>query len=240
MTNSERRGRTPLGGFWGALNEGEREILGGYGSRRVYAKDDVLCREGEESGFVVVILSGFAKVFTTAEDGHESMLGVRGPGDTVGEIGSFGRRPRTATVIALNRLVGLVMDGERFRKYVETSPHASGVFSRLLMNRQMESDRRLTMGAADGERRLAGLLLELSERFGEPHPGGEISIKLPLSQNELASWIGKSREMVARAYRTWRDADVVSTGRRAITIMDAEELRRIADGKRRRRGEEGD
>lgn len=241
MTNSERRGRpAPLGGFWGALTEAEQKALGGFASRRTYARDAVLCREGEESGFVVVILAGFAKVFTTSEDGHESMLGVRGPGDTVGEIGTFARRRRTATVIALDSLVGLVLDGDRFRTYVETSSHASGVLSQLLMSRQMESDRRLTMGAADGERRLAGLLLELSDRFGVTHPGGEISIELPLSQNELASWIGKSREMVARAYRTWRKADVVRTGRRAITIVDAAELRLIADGKRRRRGEEGD
>lgn len=241
VTNSERRGRAvPLGGFWGALTEAEREGLGKSATRRTYAKDAVLCREGERSGFVVVILAGFAKVFTTAEDGHESILGVRGPGDTVGEIGSFGRRPRTATVIALDRLVGLVMDGERFRSYVESSPHAGGVFSQLLMNRQMESDRRLTMGAADGERRLAGLLVELSERFGETHPNGEISINLPLSQTELASWIGKSREMVARAYRTWRKADVVRTGRRAITVVNSTELQRIADGKHRQRDEEGD
>ena len=240
MTNSEWRGRNPMGGFWGALTDAEREILGGFATRRTYPKDAVLCREGEEAGFVVVILNGFAKVFTTSEDGHESMLGVRGPGDTVGEMGTFGRRPRTATVVALNRLAGLVMDGERFRKYLETSPHASGVLSQLLITRQFESDRRLTMGAADGERRLAGLLLELTERFGERHPDGEITINLPLSQTELASWIGKSREMVARAYRTWREADVVRTGRRAITVMDTAELRRIADGKRRRRGEEGD
>lgn len=241
MTNSERRGRpTPFGGFWGALTEAERAALGGFATRRTYAKDAVLCREGEESGFVVVILKGFAKVFTTSEDGHESMLGVRGPGDTVGELGTYGRLPRTATVIALDQLVGLVMDGERFRKFIETSPHVSGVLSRVVMDRQMESDRRLTMGAADGERRLARLLLELSDRFGVPRPGGEIHIDLPLSQNELASWIGKSREMVARAYRTWRKADVVRTGRRTITVMDAAELRRIADGKRRQRGEEGD
>ena len=241
MTNSERRGQpNPIGGFWGALSAAEREMLGGFATRRTYGKDAVLCREGEESGFVVVILGGFAKVFTTSEDGHEAMLGVRGPGDIVGEMGTSGHRPRTATVVALNRLSGLIMDAERFRKFLETSSHASAVLSQVLIERQVESVRRLTMGSADGERRLAWLLLELSERFGERQPGGAVGINLPLSQNELASWIGKSREMVARAYRSWREADIVRTGRRAISIVDTAELRRIADGKRRRRGEEGD
>jgi CRP-like cAMP-binding protein len=240
VTYSERRDRPAApGGFWGTLSESERTTLSGLAARRVFAKDAMLCREGDDSGFVVVIMSGFAKVFTTSRDGDESMLGVRGPGDTVGEIGAFGRRPRTATVIALDQVRGLVMDAERFRKFLEASPHASGALSTVLMTRQMESDRRFTMGSSDGERRLARLLIELSERFGERGANGEIGINLPLSQTELASWIGKSREMVARAYRTWRDADVVRTGRRAITVMDVAELRRIADGERRRAREEG-
>lgn len=234
MTYSEQRGRTPLGGFWWALTEAERQALGEFAARRTYGRGEVLCFEGDTSAYVVVILDGMAKVFTTSEDGHESVLGVRGPGDTVGEMGAFGHGPRTATVTALNRLTGLVMDGERFHAYVESSPNAGRAFNRQVLSRQAESDRRLAMGGADGERRLAALLCELSERFGVPGPGGEIDIDLPLSQTELGSWAGKSREMVARAYHAWRDAGVIRNGRRTITIVDPDELRLIRDGKRRR------
>lgn len=240
MTNSERRERPDLpGGFWGALSAAERATLSGFAAHRIFEKDSTLVSEGDTTGHVVVILSGFAKVFTTSIDGDESMLGVRGPGDTIGEIGAFARRPRIATVTALEEIRGLVMDGERFRNVLETSAHASAALSQVLLNRQVESDWRLTMGAYDGEQRLARLLLELLNRFGERGPDGAVGMGLPLSQTELASWIGKSREMVARAYRTWRDADIVRTGRRSITVMNVAELARIAGGEHRRGREEG-
>lgn len=233
VTNSERRGRTPLGGFWGALTEAERQALGAFATRRTYGRGEALCLEGDPAGFVVVILDGFVKVFTTTEDGHESVLSVRGPGDAVGELGTLEHGPRTATVTALERLTALVMDGERFRAYVESSVNAFRALNRQLIARHKEDIRRRAMGSADGERRLADLLCELSDRFGVPGPNGEIDIDLPLSQHELGSWAGKSREMVARAYHAWRKAGVIRNGRRTITIVDPEELRLIRDGKHR-------
>lgn len=229
MTNSEGRDGPALpGGFWGELDEAERRALAALATRRRFAKGTALCHEGDRAEFVVVIMSGFVKVYTTSRDGHEAMLGVRGPGDLVLEIGAYSGMRRTATVEALDPVYGLVIEGERFRAALEGHPRISAVFGRVSMSRRLESDQRFVMGV-EGEQRLARLLLTLSGRFGVRGQGGEIRINLPLSQTELASWIGKSREMVARAYRSWREAEIVSTGRRTITIIDLPELRRVAD-----------
>lgn len=238
VTYSEQPGRTPLGGFWGALTEAERQAIGDSATRRTFPKGAVLCMEGDPPDFVVVILDGFVKVFTTSEDGHESVLGVRGPGDTIGEIGTLDHEPRMATVTTLGPLTGLFMDGERFRVQVEASPNAFRALNRQLSARQRESDQRRAMGGADGERRLADLLCELSDRFGVRGKHGAVVVDLPLSQTELGSWAGKSREMVARAYHAWREAGVIENGRRKITILDQEELRAIRDGKRRKTEED--
>ena len=227
MRNSEGRDGAALpGGFWGELSEAEREALVGIGTRRTFRKGDVLCHEGDRAEFVVVLLGGFVKVYTTSRDGHEAMVGVRGPGDIVLEIGPYSGVRRTATVEALDQLRGLVMDGDRFRVAVDSHPRLNPMLYRLLMSRQEEVNQPFAVGT---EQRLARLLLRLSDRFGVTDPSGWVRIDLPLSQTELASWIGKSREMVARAYRSWRDAMIVSTGRRTITIIDLPELRRVAD-----------
>ena len=82
---------------------------------------------------------------------------------------------------------------------------------------------------ADALGRVAWRLHELAERFGEGTPEG-IEVELPLSQEQLASWCGASREATVKALAALRTLGCVSTGRRSVVIHDAEALRRHADG----------
>jgi len=76
--------------------------------------------------------------------------------------------------------------------------------------------------------RVAQRLIELGERFGEPGANGSIEIALPLSQEELASWTGASREAVSKALQLLRSVHIVATGRKHITVLDPDALRRRA------------
>jgi CRP-like cAMP-binding protein len=75
--------------------------------------------------------------------------------------------------------------------------------------------------------RLARRLVELCDRFGV-HGERGIEIELPLSQEELASWIGASREAVSKAFQLLRSLGIVETGRLRVTVLDHEALRRHA------------
>jgi CRP/FNR family transcriptional regulator, cyclic AMP receptor protein len=48
---------------------------------------------------VVLLAGGFVKV-TTAVEGFETLLGIRVPGEVIGEIGALTGSPRNATVTA--------------------------------------------------------------------------------------------------------------------------------------------
>jgi len=54
-------------------------------------------------------------------------------------------------------------------------------------------------------------------------------VGLALSQQELAGLIGASRESVARGLAELRRRGLVATGRRTITISDADALRLYTD-----------
>jgi CRP/FNR family transcriptional regulator, cyclic AMP receptor protein len=75
--------------------------------------------------------------------------------------------------------------------------------------------------------RLAQRLVELCERFGTPQERG-FEIVLPLSQEELASWVGASREAVSKAFQLLRTLQIVETGRRRVTVLDLGALRQHA------------
>ena len=69
-----------------------------------------------------------------------------------------------------------------------------------------------------------------SGRPEAPAPAEGIEVELPLSQEQLASWCGASREATVKALAALRTLGCVSTGRRSVVIHDAEALRRHADG----------
>jgi CRP-like cAMP-binding protein len=73
-------------------------------------------------------------------------------------------------------------------------------------------------------------LLELGDQFGESTDDG-IAVELPLSQEQLASWCGASREATVKALASLRALGCVTTGRRSLHIRDVEALRRHADGR---------
>jgi CRP/FNR family cyclic AMP-dependent transcriptional regulator len=99
---------------------------------------------------------------------------------------------------------------------------------RIVTGRLRDADRkRLEFGAYDTLNRVARRLVELVDRFGEPTESG-IKIALPFTQDELASWVGASREAVAKALRTLRACGYLRTQRRTYTVVDIEGLRRRA------------
>jgi CRP/FNR family transcriptional regulator, cyclic AMP receptor protein len=221
--------RQPGGGFWDALTAAERTDLGSRGKHRTFEPESIIFREDDPSVYVLIILSGWVKASLVTFEGHEIILGVRGPSDMVGERAALWSEPRSADVRALNEVRGLVIPGDQFIDFLDNHRSAERALTRLISNRLDEAVKRLRLfGSAGGAKRLAGLLLELAERHGTRTAGRTTTITLPLSQEELAGWCNCSRETVARALRPWRQSRVVHTARRQITILDAAALRELA------------
>ena len=76
----------------------------------------------------------------------------------------------------------------------------------------------------DATARVAARLVELAESHGEAVPGA-VRIELALSQEDLAGWVGASREAVSRALRLFRERGWIATRRRGITVLDLDALR---------------
>jgi CRP/FNR family transcriptional regulator, cyclic AMP receptor protein len=212
-------------GFTARLSDVEREALFALGREHKYARNVRVFHEGDRSTFVIVILKGRIKIVTTSDDGGESLLSVRGAGSLVGELAALDDAPRLASAIVLEPLTALVLTAGLFRDFLAQHPRAALELARTLIERLRESDRRRAeFGSHDVNRRLATLLLELSNR--ESAGGG--SVDITLSQQELAGMIGASRESVARALALLRGRGLVETGRRTITVVDTEGLRSLA------------
>jgi CRP/FNR family cyclic AMP-dependent transcriptional regulator len=194
---------------------------------RHFARGATIMHQGEEAGRVLVIERGRAKVTVVTEDGNEVVLAFREPGDMVGELSALGGARRVATVRALEDLDALAIAAKEFDAYLEAQPRVALVILRVVIERLRDADRsQVEFAAHHTLSRVAGRLVELADRFGEPCDDG-VLITLPISQEELASWSGASREATSKALRDLRELGAVETRRRNITVRDVDLLKRL-------------
>jgi CRP-like cAMP-binding protein len=199
------------------------------GHARQFRRGQALFIEGDRAERVFLVERGWVIVTCTAPGGREIVLGLRGRGEIIGELSALDGAQRSATAVAVDDVAAIVATGSVLTRALEDADAARELI-RVLAGRLRDADRkRLEFAALDALGRIAWRLLELSEQFGEDSPDG-IVVDLPLSQEQLASWCGASRESTVKALASLRSLGCVSTGRRNLVIRDVEALRRHAQG----------
>ena len=214
--------------FLSALRPEDAAELTARGMSRTFERGQALFHEGQLPDRVVLLRSGRVKVISTTPNGREVVLGFRGPGELIGELGAIDGEPRSATIVAVDAVEALSIPPRDFLAFLEEHSSASLALVRVLSQRLRDADaKRIEFAALNTLGRVAHRLLELCERFGDPDDGA-IRIALPLSQEELAGWTGSSLESVGRALQTMRALHWIATRRREIRVLDLDALRRAA------------
>lgn len=176
-----------------------------------------------------MIERGWVLISSMAPGGREIVLGLRGPGDVIGDLSALDGAPRSATALAVGEVDATVAPTSALTRALSDAGTAMDLL-RVLAGRLRDADRkRLEFAALETLGRVAWRLQELSERFGEQTAEG-IEVELPLSQEQLASWCGASREATVKALSTLRTLGCITTGRRSVLIRDVAGLRRHAHG----------
>jgi CRP/FNR family transcriptional regulator, cyclic AMP receptor protein len=214
--------------FLDALSLGDAQALRALGGRRRYPPGAALFRERERGDAVLVLLSGRVKLSRGTEGGREALLGIREPGELIGEMSALDEAPRSATAVALEPVEVLAMSSEAFVGFLNRTPGVAVIVLRALIQRLRDADvKRTEFLAQDTVGRVCSRLVELAERFGESGEDG-VHVDLAITQEELAGWTGSSREAVIKALRTLRELGWIETRRRGVTLLDVETLRRRA------------
>lgn len=213
--------------FWNELSPSARSRLEGVGTVTTHRRCGTVFTEGEPSTYVLVVLSGTIKLTKTTLDGRDVLIELRRSGDLIGELAAMDGQPRSASAHAVSDLSILVITAERFRAAVAADPEIAAALIRTLAERvRQAADRRIEAAANTALARVGSRLHELAT---EQAPSADGSVKLTaLTQQELADWIGLSRERVAHALRDLRALGWIDTSRRSVTIVDPAALREVA------------
>jgi CRP/FNR family cyclic AMP-dependent transcriptional regulator len=178
------------------LSPAELEEISRHAVPRQFRARTVLVSEGEDTDALYIIVEGRARAYVGDANGREVVLSVMGPGEYFGDI-AFDKGPRSASVITLEPCRMLVVPRAEFGEFVKSNP----TFAMHFIGKLIHQIRTLThsvrsLALMDAYGRVARLLMESSVT-----KGGEQFVPERLTQTEIASRVGCSREMVSRIFK---------------------------------------
>ncbi|MDT8328362.1 MAG: Crp/Fnr family transcriptional regulator [Roseovarius sp.] len=210
---------------------GFRALIERHGRTVEFPLGQTIYGAGDGDSTMMLITKGRVEISRTSSDGRRSILTHLGAGDMVGELAALDGMPRSADVVAATRVHGLVLTRPQIAGLLKDNPEAALGVIETLCRRLRETSAMYTAHVlADGQARLARLLLHLAEKWGEPLPDGRRHLSERFSQSDLGDLVGLTRESVNRQIREWELSGIVARQGRGLVICDLAALLGIAGG----------
>jgi len=199
-------------------------------THKTFEKGDIIFSEGETFDKLYIINTGSIKVYKFTKDGKEQILYILKEGEFLGDLNLLKKDIFKFSANALEPTSICVIQKSDFDSLIKTNPEISIKVLEYAHDRISSlEDLIQTLTTKDVEVRLATLLLNLSKAFGVKTSKG-IEISLPLTREDMANFIGVTRETVSRklsAFQSQNIIDIIES--RTILIKDINTLRELSD-----------
>ncbi|MGI9603584.1 MAG: Crp/Fnr family transcriptional regulator [Acidimicrobiales bacterium] len=210
------------------LTPQSREAMDRAGRKQKIEAGEYLFHEGDRADAVHVVETGLLRVERNLVNGRRVLLTLIGPGGYMGELAAFDNSARSATAAAVVDTELLTISVTDFLGLIDHSPDlARDLLTRAAARMRTLTEQLLEAAAGSAAARVAARLVELVDML-EPEAEPPITIRLPITQEELAQWAGLSREGAVGGLRELRDAGVIDTARMKVSILSPTDLRRWA------------
>jgi CRP/FNR family transcriptional regulator/CRP/FNR family cyclic AMP-dependent transcriptional regulator len=193
---------------------------------RKFNQGEIIFREGDPGQVLYLVQSGLVRIYVHGLDGTETSVILFGrPGDMFGELAVIDGLPRSATAVALDETLLYTISRESFRQHMQRFPQLALNFMKELTHRVRYNTRQMdSLASLPVSQRLARKLLELAQDYGRIETDNVI-IDMTLTQTNLASLIGATRESTNKILRDFRERTLIWFENGRITILDADALR---------------
>jgi len=185
-------------------------------------------KKGDDGASMMAVVRGKVKISIYSSEGKELVLNIVDQGAIFGEIAVLDGQPRTADAVALEETDLLVLGRAQLLPFLTGDPEMLARLLAVLCQRLRHTSEHLEDAVLrDAPARLARWLLRLAEAFGRPGPDGT-RIAIKLSQQQIGSLAGTSRENVNRHLNEWQRAGHVAIEAGSIVLRDPKLIERIA------------
>ena len=228
--------------LFAGLNDEQLSEVARHLQRRGFAAGVTLYHQDMPGIMLYMIESGRVRLFSAGRTGHEFTHNIFGPGDILGELPIIDGKHHSGTAITLLPTVVWILPRADMEDLLERHPPVM-----LAMTQMLAARVRLMTSHAEGmifqdvQGRLAHEILRLAIRHGQPSPpaplpsqttgegsrAGEVEIGVPLTQVDLASMVGATRESVNKAMTALRAQNLVRVDGTRLIVVDPAGLQQM-------------
>jgi CRP/FNR family cyclic AMP-dependent transcriptional regulator len=181
-------------------------------------KNSFIFFQTDRADAVYMVWRGVIAIRLENPDGRELVINEMGVGDCFGELAIITGEQRSTSAEAIVDSEVLSIPGAAFKKILKQEPAlALRLLDMTARRLQNSSKREEALAFHDAQRRLAQQLLHLDQLAKDKG-------YLTLSQDELATRVGLTRQTVAAILGRWRRSGWLLTGRGHVVLLNRNEL----------------
>jgi len=212
------------------LREADLRALAARGREQAHAAGATIVREGDPGDALHIIVEGSVRISVLSPDGDEATMALLGEGECFGELALLDRRPRSASAVATQATRTLVVGRDELVRWLSERPEAALALLETLSLRLRRTNETLgDLAFLDLEQRLAKRLLHMAAAPSRTRATerSAVGVRLRITQEELASMLGVSRESVNKQLALFAQESWVALGRGSVTVLDREALQAL-------------
>jgi CRP/FNR family cyclic AMP-dependent transcriptional regulator len=198
-------------------------------STSTYPKGALLFMERQDSRGAFVLCEGEVKLSISSSEGKTLIMRVARAGEILGLMAALSGGSYEVTAETIRPCQVAFVRREDFQHFVAGHPEASqGVARQMTMQYQAACEQLRTVGlSASAQEKLARLLLTWSAGIRQTKEGTRI--KLPLTHEEIAEFIGTTRETVTRTLSDFKVRHLVAIQGSTLMIPSRAALESFAN-----------
>jgi CRP/FNR family transcriptional regulator, cyclic AMP receptor protein len=199
-------------------------------STATYPKGALLFMERQEARGAFLLCEGEVKLSISSSEGKTLIMRVAKAGEILGLMAAMSGGSYEVTAETIHPCQVAFVRREDFQRFVAKYPEASqGVARQMTMQYQAACEQLRTVGlSASAQEKLARLLLAWSA--GMEQTKGGTRIKIPLTHEEIAEFIGTTRETVTRTLSDFKVRHLVAIQGSTMMIPSRAALETFANG----------
>lgn len=210
------------------LTDGQLRLLGASLGARAYGRGETIFHQGSDGDVLYLIVRGQVRIFTVSQLGQELSVKIFRDGEFFGELALLDGQPRSASAQAMRPTHTLTLHRHAFREAMRTMPDIAILVLEELSVRMRRTNTYIEhLASHSAPQRVVRTLLDLADQHGVGSGDGATRIDLHLTQDDLASLAGTTRETVNRVLGGLREQGLIQVERARVSVLNLPQLERL-------------
>ena len=199
--------------LFSSMDEADIESVVSQTVTRQFPKNTVIVSQGDDTDSFYVIIQGKVDVFLHNDKGKEIIINTLGECESFGELAPLGGIPRQASIITTEDSTFGIISRQVFMDTLLIKPSISMRIIDLLITRIQDLTEEVSsLALEDVYNRVVRVLYKHADEVGEK------LVTEKLTQQDIASRVGATREMVHRILKELKTGGYISIEGKHITI----------------------